>query len=249
METEGENIGRNTRTVNQLSEFAIRQFDSYEACRDAARDIKEQAIANLPGLIDAVEQSVGENGGEVHLAQSAADANRIIEGILADQNRDVVIIEPSDLAMVRDEYEKLLPDRSFERLSEHSYGVMEFVYGLLENGADTSELATPPEDASVAIHSHCQERTLGLDEYTTAVLEQVGYEVRTSDVECCGMAGSFGYKQEYFEVSEAVGEHLKDDLGEVDGERLVASGTSCEHQLAALYDRPVGHPVELVASD
>jgi iron-sulfur cluster protein len=185
------------------------------------------------------------------LISTARERAETVHGRLVthiDQGRDVVVVEPSDLAMVRDEYEKLLPARSFERLSEHTYGVMEYVYGLLENGAEPDELA-PPDGASVAVHSHCQERTLGLDEYTVAVLEQVGYEVRTSDVECCGMAGSFGYKREYFEVSEAVGEQLKEDLGEVDGERLVASGTSCGEQLTALYNRPAVHPVELIGSD
>ena len=174
-----------------------------------------------------------------------------------DRGRDIVVAEPSDLAMFRDDYEHLLPDRSFDRLADNSYDVMEYVYGLLENGADVDVLMTAevgdngPESVArpdaIAYHSHCQQRTLGLEEYTVAVLEQAGYDVRTSGVECCGMAGSFGYKREYFEVSEAVGEHLVEDLGALDGELLVASGTSCSEQLGWLYRREVPHPVELLA--
>ncbi|WP_159900191.1 LUD domain-containing protein [Salinirussus salinus] len=172
-----------------------------------------------------------------------------------DDGRDVVIIEPSDLAMFRSDYEHLLPERSHERLAEHSYDVMEYIYGLLENGADADALAGPAGegegrgDERVAYHSHCQQRTLGVERYTTAVLEELGYELRESDVECCGMAGSFGYKSEYYEVSMDVGKRLRADLGDVAGEELVASGTSCRTQLDALYDRAATHPVELVAPE
>jgi Fe-S oxidoreductase len=124
---------------------------------------------------------------------------------------------------------------------------MEFVYGLLDNGAEQAALDTPVDDAGVAYHSHCQQRTMGVDEYTETVLSELGYSVRTSDVECCGMAGSFGYKSEYYEVSMDVGEHLRADLGDVDDRRLLASGTSCQEQLDILYEREVPHPVELIA--
>ncbi|AQL41202.1 hypothetical protein BV210_00060 [Halorientalis sp. IM1011] len=166
-----------------------------------------------------------------------------------DDGRDVVVIEPSDLAMFRRDYGKLLPERSAERLSENSYDVMEYVYGLLDNGADAEGLDAPGDDgdADIAYHSHCQQRTMGVDEYTESVLSDLGYSVRTSDVECCGMAGSFGYKSEYYEVSMDVGDHLRDDLGEVEGATLTASGTSCQEQLDVLYEREVPHPIELIA--
>ena len=163
-----------------------------------------------------------------------------------DRGRDIVVIEPSDLSMFREEYERLLPDQSFERLSESSYDVMEYLYGLLENGA-TVEGLSQSSGTAVAYHPHCQGRTLGTDAYAQAVLSEVGYSVRTSNVECCGMAGSFGYKSEYYDVACKVGDHLKDDLGETAGERLVAGGTSCGAQLGRLYDRRAAHPVELVA--
>ena len=187
--------------------------------------------------------------GMVSTAREQAEA---VHGALVghiDDGRDVVVVEPSDLAMFRSDYELLLPERSHERLAEHSYDVMEYVYGLVENGVDADALAGPTGEGEdqVAYHSHCQQRTLGVETYTTAVLEELGYELRESDVECCGMAGSFGYKSEYYEVSMDVGERLQADLGNVAGEELVASGTSCRTQLDALYDRPALHPVELVA--
>jgi iron-sulfur cluster protein len=171
-----------------------------------------------------------------------------------DAGRDVVVIEPSDLAMFEREYGKLLPDAAQARLAEHSYEVMEYVYGLLANGGDPGGLREADDSdragrEGVAYHSHCQQRTLGLEGHTVATLERLGYDVATSETECCGMAGSFGYKSEYYELSVDVGEPLRRQFT-ADGVKkrvVVASGTSCLDQLDDLLDRPSRHPVELIA--
>jgi iron-sulfur cluster protein len=226
--------------------------DLYTEYFDPARG--KAAVATLEALGVRVHIPPVPESGRAPLSQgmveTARDQAEAVHGTLVthlDRGRDVVVVEPSDLAMVREDYGNLLPAQSADRLAEHSYGVMEYVYGLLENGADTGALSTAGSDVTVAYHPHCQGRTLGIDAHATAVLEAVGYDVRTSSVECCGMAGSFGYKREYYEVSESVGEQLRADLGETAGERLVASGTSCSTRLETLYDRPAPHPVELLA--
>jgi L-lactate utilization protein LutB len=163
-----------------------------------------------------------------------------------DEERDIVVIEPSDLAMFRSEYEKLLPEAAHGRLADASYGVFEYVYGLLESGVEDGRLQRG-DDTGVAYHSHCQQRTLGLEGYTVAVLERLGYDVVTSDVECCGMAGSFGYKSEYYDLSMDVGETLADQFDAVASERtVVASGTSCTEQLESLLSTPTCHPIRLL---
>ncbi|EMA53830.1 LUD domain-containing protein [Halococcus salifodinae] len=164
-----------------------------------------------------------------------------------DAGRDVVVIEPSDLAMFAGEYEKFLPEQSAERLDSNSYEIMEYVYGLLENGASGRELRAGGGEG-VAYHSHCQQRTLGLEAHTVAVLDELGYDVLTSETECCGMAGSFGYKREYYELSMDVGSELESQF-QAENARdrtVVASGTSCLEQLESLLERPSQHPVQLV---
>jgi Fe-S oxidoreductase len=146
--------------------------------------------------------------------------------------------------MFRSDYEHLLPAERFEYLAGNSYEVMEYVLGLLENGADPEALAGPRGTGEVVYHGHCQQRTLGLDEHTVSVLETLGYDVATTDAECCGMAG---YKSEYYELSMDVGENLESELRAVDGRRVLASGTSCTDQIDSLLDREPTHPVELVA--
>ncbi|GAA0291279.1 LUD domain-containing protein [Haloparvum alkalitolerans] len=195
----------------------------------------------------------GESGraplsqGMVSTAQSNADAvyDALAPAIAA--GHDVVVIEPSDLAMFHREYERLLPEDDYAALHEQSYELMEYVYGLLENGGDIDVLPGG-DDERIAYHSHCQQRTLDLEPYTVAVLEDCGFDVTTSDVECCGMAGSFGYKSEYYELSVDVGETLVDEFTTEDtaDRTVVASGTSCLEQLDALLTRRPAHPVRLL---
>ncbi|MUV59676.1 LUD domain-containing protein [Halobacterium sp. CBA1126] len=184
------------------------------------------------------------------IATARENAERVTDSLdpYLDAGRDVVVVEPSDLAAFRREYERLLDADRAERLAEHSYEVLEYVYGLLENGADADALAS---GGDVAFHSHCQQRTLDVDVYTEAVFERLGYDVVTSDVECCGMAGSFGYKSEYYELSVDVGETLADQFAAEDvAEReLVASGASCDEQLESLLPQAATHPVELLAPE
>ncbi|SDC17545.1 LUD domain-containing protein [Natrinema hispanicum] len=161
-----------------------------------------------------------------------------------DAGRDVVVVEPSDLAAMHREYEQLLPERSFERLRDNSYEICEYVYGLLENGANPSALSTGDGAEPIAYHSHCQQRTLDLEAPTVAVLERCGYTPDTSSAECCGMAGSFGYKREYYELSVDVGERLAEQVA--GAKTVVASGTSCGDQLEGLLERDVPHPIELL---
>ena len=176
-------------------------------------------------------------------------AERVADRLLpyVESGRDVVVVEPSDLAMFHREYGRLLDDDPYERLAVNSYEVLEFAYGLLENGATTDDLRDGAGER-VAYHSHCQQRTLGLEDHTVAVLERCGFDVATSDVECCGMAGSFGYKSDYYELSVAVGDELAGQFTTEDtvDRTVVASGTSCLEQLDHLLDRPSTHPVQLL---
>ncbi|WP_066413329.1 LUD domain-containing protein [Halorubrum aethiopicum] len=212
------------------------------------------AVRVLEALGVRVEvPAAGESGraplsqGMVSTARSNAEA--VYEALAPSlaAGRDVVVIEPSDVAMFRGEYERLLPEDEHAALREDSYEVMEYVHGLLANGADADALAAG-DGERIAYHSHCQQRTLGLEPHTVSVLEERGFDVATSDVECCGMAGSFGYKSEYYDLSVDVGESLVDQFTTDDtaDRAVVASGTSCLEQLDALLSRRPAHPVRLL---
>ncbi len=215
------------------------------------------AVRTLEALGVAVTvPDVGESGraplsqGMVETARSNARSTADVLLDHVDAGRDVVVIEPSDLAAFRRDYADLLAtDEDADRLAANSYDVLEYVYGLLENGAESAVLSGADDADGIAYHGHCQARTLGVDRYATAVLERLDYDVLTSTVECCGMAGSFGYKSAYYELSVAVGEDLVAEFTTDDatGRTVVASGTSCLDQLDELLHRDPVHPIELIA--
>jgi Fe-S oxidoreductase len=213
------------------------------------------AVRALEALGAAVEVPSVPGSGRAPLSQGMiASAERKAEAVWdalrepIEAGRDVVVVEPTDLAMFRRRYRKLLPPAAATALRDATYDVMEYVGKLLDEGADAGALRAG-DGQGVAYHSHCQQRTLNLEGPTVEVLEALGYDVETSSAECCGMAGSFGYKSEYYELSMEVGQQLRAQLGDAaaDGRVVAASGTSCQEQLEALLEGPVRHPIQLVA--
>lgn len=167
--------------------------------------------------------------------------------------RDIVVIEPSALAMFRLDNRHFLDRNTFEEIREHSFEAIECLWRMLQernlDAADIFPASRHPLGGRLFYHSHCQQKTIGAAEPTEAILRAAGFDVATSRVECCGMAGSFGYKKDYYELSMAVGEDLFNQVraAENDGTRtLVATGISCQEQLYAGLKRRVFHPMELL---
>src|SRR5208283_3449347 len=177
-----------------------------------------------------------------------------------DEGRDVIVVEPSALAMFRrDNNHVLVGNERFDLLRTRSFEAVEYVVRLLARSERTArdffDVSRSPVGRRVFYHSHCQQKTLGCAAPTEALLREIGFDVATSSVECCGMAGSFGYKKEYYDLSMAVGADLfaqvqaAEQPAAAGGARaLVASGTSCTEQLQAGLGRPVLHPIELLAA-
>ena len=213
------------------------------------------AVRTLEALGAAVEVPAVPGSGRPPLSQGmVATAEQKAEAVWealrgpVEAGRDIVVIEPTDLAMFRRRYRKLLPASAATALRDATYDVMEYAGRLIEDGRNPEPLRAG-DGERVAYHSHCQQRTLDLEGPTVDVLETLGYDVETSSVECCGMAGSFGYKSEYYELSMEVGRELQDQFAgaAAEGRVVAASGTSCQEQLEALQDGPVRHPIQRIA--
>ncbi|MFB6249293.1 MAG: LUD domain-containing protein [Salinibacter sp.] len=218
-------------------------------------DRGKAAVRALEALGLEVEIPAVPGSGRPPLSQGLiATAERKAEAVWEalrgpiEAGRDVVVIEPTDLAMFRRRYRKLLPSAAATAIRDATYDVMEYAGRLIEDGRSAEHLCAA-DGERVAYHSHCQQRTLDLEGPTVDVLDALGYEVETSSVECCGMAGSFGYKSEYYELSMEVGAELRDQFAgaAANGHIVAASGTSCQEQLEALQDGPVRHPIQLIA--
>jgi len=176
-----------------------------------------------------------------------------------EEGRDVIVVEPSALAMFhRDNDHVLVGTERFELLRTHTFEPVEYAVRLIAKSGRTArdvfDVERSPVGRRLFYHSHCQQKTLGCAAPTEALLREIGFDVATSSVECCGMAGSFGYKKEYYDLSMAVAADLFAQVQATEepaagGPRaLLASGTSCTEQLQAGLGRPVLHPIELLAA-
>jgi iron-sulfur cluster protein len=207
--------------------------------------------AVLPDGRDALSQGMIATATERAIKMAAMLAKYIEEG------RDVVVIEPSVHALFRLDYEHLLADRTlFEKLREHTYDPVEYLQKFLQERGlaprDFFRAERFPHAKELFFHSHCQQKTIGSARQTEALLRAVGFDVVTSEVECCGMAGSFGYKKQFYEVSRTVGQDLLTQIRTADEKgaqrTLVASGISCYEQIHNGVGRPVFHPMEVLAA-
>ena len=105
--------------------------------------------------------------------------------------------------------------------------------------------------SQILLHGHCHQKAMGRLVPAKALLSRIpGATVVDLDAGCCGMAGSFGYAREHYEVSRAIGERrlLPAARGLRDGSVLVASGTSCRHQVADFTGVRALHAAELIRS-
>jgi iron-sulfur cluster protein len=187
-----------------------------------------------------------------HAKRATAELERYV-----NEGRDIVVVEPSSLAMFRRDLRHLLESKErFERFRARAFDPVEYVIKLLEKSGrkpqDVFDASHSPVGQKLFFHAHCQQKTIGCAEPTEKLLRELGFDVLTSDVECCGMAGSFGYKTEFYDLSMAVGADLFAQIIQQErsgGKRaLIASGTSCTEQLQGGFARAVLHPIELLAS-
>ncbi|WP_439026802.1 FAD-binding and (Fe-S)-binding domain-containing protein [Haloarchaeobius sp. DT45] len=199
----------------------------------------------------AVPPNLGPSGRPAYSLGFLDDASRRAEQFVADaapRVRDgwhVVFVEPSDAVMVQDEYADLL-SQSADRdaVMAATSGVCAF---LDEHRLDQRIDFTQPDERLV-YHGHCNQKAIGRDHHAVGLLRRAGYRVDPLDSGCCGMAGSFGYEAEHYDLSQAIGRLLFEQVDDTDG-TPVAPGSSCRTQLG---DRPGAerppHPVEKLAS-
>jgi Fe-S oxidoreductase len=138
----------------------------------------------------------------------------------------IVGVEPSCVAVFRDELPKMLPDdEDASRLAAQTFHLAEFLV--------REEFEPPSLERTVLLQPHCHANATGGVEPEHELLERMGVELESPDSGCCGMAGAWGYEKEHYEVSQACGERaLFPAVREAaDDVIVVADGFSCRHQI------------------
>ena len=118
-----------------------------------------------------------------------------------------------------------------------------------EEYAATLDLPLRSGPQRILLHGHCHQKSMGLLGPTIALLSRIpSATVVDLDAGCCGMAGSFGYSKEHYDVSRAIANRkLLPAVKEMKpGDVVVAPGTSCRHQIADFGSRDAVHPAVLI---
>jgi Fe-S oxidoreductase len=163
----------------------------------------------------------------------------------------LVGIEPSCILTFRDEYPELvdasLKDKT-NLLARHSYFIDEFLAMEMQKGNIRPEQFTN-KTLDIKLHGHCQQKAIISTESTRKMLSfPVNYKVSEIKSGCCGMAGSFGYEKEHFDLSMKIGELvLFPEVRKAPAETVIAApGTSCRHHIKDGTGRTAQHPVEIL---
>ena len=183
--------------------------------------------------------------------ERAAEAVRRLHP-LAAAGRSIVVLEPSCLSALVDDLPALLRGDEQRRAREVASACAlfeEYLDRRLGGGRPALSLRSGPD--RILLHGHCHQQSLGLVGPARALLERIpGAEVVDLDAGCCGMAGSFGYAREHFEISRRIGERrlLPAARALGSGGVLVAAGTSCRHQVRDFAGVEALHPAALLRS-
>jgi Fe-S oxidoreductase len=190
------------------------------------------------GLLDEARALARQNADSLH--DAAARGERI------------VFLEPSCLSAVREDAPALLRGEEARKAAHVADACVlfeDYVEREWQSGGLRLDLNSGP--TTVLLHGHCHQKAMGLLMPTRALLSRIpSCTVVDLDAGCCGMAGSFGYARDHYDVSRQIGERklLPAARTMAPGTVLVAPGTSCREQVAHFTNVRALHPAELLRS-
>jgi len=166
----------------------------------------------------------------------------------AERGIPIVGLESSEILTFRDEYTDLCSDGDMNKaqaIASHSFLWEEF----LANELAEKDVPNIGNNRKVYIHGHCHTKALVGNEPLIKCFRLMGFEPAALETGCCGMAGSFGYEKDKYDVSMQIGEQLLfPQLRKLNGESQVcAPGFSCRHQISDGVQMKAKHPAVIMA--
>jgi FAD/FMN-containing dehydrogenase/Fe-S oxidoreductase len=158
----------------------------------------------------------------------------------------ILFLEPSCWSMFVDDYRELKVDDA-ENVAGRCFLFEKFVEDLLAQ--EPEALRLKERRVNVLIHPHCHAKSIMNPAFMGKLAERVpGTKATVSDTACCGMAGAFGALTEKYDLSVQIAQRLLDQIdNQPPGVEVIASGTSCRHQITDLTNRRPKHMAEFLA--
>ncbi len=184
-------------------------------------------------------------------AKKIANKNVILLKDIITADAPLIGVEPSAILTFRDEYADLVDEHLWndaKSLSKNVKLIDEFLAEeITKKQIDPSLFVT--DKKTIQLHGHCQQKAISNIQSSVSVLSlPANYSVEIIPSGCCGMAGSFGYEKEHFELSQKIGELVLFPTIRKQSEEVIiaAPGTSCRHQIKDGTGRKALHPVEVL---
>jgi FAD/FMN-containing dehydrogenase/Fe-S oxidoreductase len=216
----------------------------------AAMDLLQSASFEvlLTGNLCCGRSSISK--GLLDQAAHRAEAMVAFLAPLVERGVQIVGVEPSCLLTLVDEYPRLLPaDPRVDAVAKNARLLVDVLLEAVDAGDITLDPESRLSGRKIVFHGHCHEKALVGTTGSRSLLERIpGADVHELDAGCCGMAGSFGYEAEHYELSMRTGDlRLFPAIsGEAESTVVAASGTSCRQQIEHGTGRHAMHPVELI---
>jgi FAD/FMN-containing dehydrogenase/Fe-S oxidoreductase len=203
----------------------------------------------IPNHVDSGRAQISK--GLLRDAQRLAIRNvELLKDVVSSES-PLVGIEPSAILGFRDEVLDLVPEnlvQAAEALAKHALLIDEFIAREADRGRIRREAFTQ-EARTIKLHGHCHQKALASVTPTVKALElPANYKVQVIPSGCCGMAGSFGYEEEHFDISMKIGGLvLLPAVRSASADTIIAApGTSCRHQIKDGTGRIAHHPAEIL---
>ncbi|MGC9344530.1 MAG: (Fe-S)-binding protein, partial [Bacteroidales bacterium] len=251
---------RNLKTINDIQTPGAKEIvvfvDEFTNYNDS--DIGVKALKLLSALgYRLIIPKTAESGrsfiskGLIRTARKKAEMNIEILKDIVSPETPLVGIEPSAILSFRDEYPELVREgfrSAASKIAPNAFMLEEFLVAEMEKNEIKKEMFTS-KSLKMKLHGHCQQKAIAGTAASIKCLEfPENYTVSEIPSGCCGMAGSFGYEKEHYDLSQKVGELvLFPSVRESDDDTvIVAPGTSCRHQIKDGTGRRAYHPVEIL---
>jgi Fe-S oxidoreductase len=170
------------------------------------------------------------------LRRARAEGEKTLRSLdrYVQQGLKIVVCEPGCCSALKDDLPDLIDDEKLgERMKQNVMMIDEFLAAEISQGRLDCQFSSP--FSKVIIHGHCHQKAL----FGTAAMKEIlckvpGMSVKVLDSGCCGMAGSFGYEKEHYDLSMQIGQErlFPAVRNREDGAAVVACGFSCRHQIA-----------------
>lgn len=217
-------LGKDLVKVMNALGYGVHLLDNEKCCGTAliSNGMIDQATKNAKTNIASIRKSVNE------------------------RQMPVIATSSSCTFTIRDEYSHLLGMETSD-VRDHIELATRFIYRLIDQ--DKVKLVFKKDyKAKVAYHTPCHMEKLGWGIFSTELLKKIpGVELTILDSNCCGIAGTYGFKKENYEVSQAIGKPLFDQIGRLKPDFVACDCETCKWQIEMSTEKDVKNPISVLA--